>query len=137
MTKCCLFSGSGNYVDMEQQLTLFVDRFEFEREIRPWMTPYRDWSLFILDTQGMKPSHELDNLDSLARLVKSFPARIIGIWSFATWERLKTLDPQAAYSPNVVMLDSPDWCQKLDKALRRYHRRLRNIKDGDDSTRTE
>ena len=137
MTKCCLFSGGGNYKDMESQLTLFVDRFDFEREIRPWMTPYRDWSLFILDTEGMKPSHELDNLESLARLIKSFPARIIGIWSLDTWNKLKTVDASAAYSPNVVMLDSPDWCQQLDKALRRYHRKLRNIKDGDDSQRTE
>ena len=137
MTKCCLFSGGGNYKEMESQLTLFVDRFEFEREIRPWMTPYRDWSLFIFDTEGMKPSHELDNLQSLAKLIKSFPARIVGVWTFDTWDKLKTLDPAAAYSPNVVMLDSPDWCQKLDKSLRRYHRKLRGIKDGDDSQRTE
>ena len=137
MTKCCLFSGGGNYKEMESQLTLFVDRFDFEREIRPWMTPYRDWSLFIFDTEGMKPSHELDNLHSLAKLVKSFPARIIGVWTFDTWDKLKTVDAAAAYAPNVVMLDSPDWCQKLDKALRRYHRKLRNIKDGDDSQRTE
>ena len=137
MTKCLLFSGGGNYKEMESQLTLFVDRFEFEREIRPWMTPYRDWSLFIPDTEGMKPSHELDNLQSLSKLIKSYPARIVGVWTFTTWEKLKTVDPAAAYSPNVIMLDSPDWCQRLDKALRRYNRKLRGMKDGNDKTGTE
>lgn len=131
MTNCCLYAGNGNYQDMEQQLTLFVSRFAFEREVRPWMTPYRDWGLFILDTSGMTPSQELENLDSLAKLIRSFPARIVGIWSAQTFEKLRTVAPDAAYSPNCILLDTPDWCAALHKALRRYQRELRGLNDGE------
>ena len=130
---CCLLAGNGNYQEMEQQLTLFVGRFDFEREVRPWMTPYRDWSVFILDTKGMKPSQELENLDSLGKLIRSFPARVVGIWSRQTFDKLQTVAPDAVRAAYCVLLDTPDWCTVLHKALKRYQRELRGHKDGDNA----
>jgi hypothetical protein len=126
---CCLLIGSGDYKGAEEQLNLFIGRFDFEREVRPWGCPYRNWGLFVLDTSGMTPSQELENLESLAKLIRSFPARIVGIWSAETFEKLRIVAPEAAYSPNCLLLDTPDWCDVLHKALRRYQRELRGLQD--------
>ena len=122
---CCLFSGQGDYRSMEEYLTMYVSRFRFEREIRPFMMAYRDWALYVVDTRGMSASHKFENLTALAKLIRSYPARTVAIWSLETWEDFKSLEPEAAYSRNCLFCDSPDWVEKLVKSLKIYQRKLK------------
>lgn len=123
MLKCCVFSGDGDYKTIKDHMELFVGRFDWEFEIRPFMCPYRDWSIFILDTSGMRPAHELETLEATVKLMRSFPARIVGIWSHQTWEKLVNVaDSTELNSPNCVRLECSDWCNKLAKAIKRHKR---------------
>lgn len=120
---CCLFSGSGDYKDMEGQLNLFIGRFEFQREIRPFMCSYRYWAIYLVDTRNMKPAHEIDFLVELGKLIRSYPARIFAIWSTHTLDRLLEVDPGAVDQKNCVFCDSPDWVDRVIKSLKRYERK--------------
>lgn len=126
MYKCCVYSGEGDYKTIKDQMELFVGRFDWEFEIRPFMCSYRNWALFIIDTNGMKPSKELEMLEATVKLVRSYPARIVGFWSNDTWQKFVNLaDRDQLESENCIRLESPDWCNKLAKAIKRYERQYR------------
>lgn len=127
----CLLSGTGNYQEMEDNLSCYVARFDYEREVRPFMTPYRVWNVFVIDTQSMQASQELVCLQALAKTIKSYPTRIVAIWSKFTWERFSKLEPEAAYAANCILCDTPDWVEQLTKALR-WQQRMRSNVDSEE-----
>lgn len=125
--KACLFSGLGNYQEMEESLSLFVAQFEFTREVRPDTMYGRSWHLYVCDTVGMRPLDEIVVLEEVAKMVRLWPKKAICIWSEATWDRFKQIDPEAAALPNCLRCDVPGWVEKMTinvKRIKRQHRGL-------------
>ena len=125
--KALLLSGVGNYQEIEENLTLYVHRFEFEREVQPHTIYGRKWHFYVVDTTGMRPLDEIRVLEEVAKMIRLWPKKAIVIWTEYTWGRLCEIDREAAAMPNCLRCDIPSWAEKMAKNARRIKRASRDF----------
>lgn len=122
MLNVCALSARHDYLDIENNLSLFIDRCKVYPEIRPFMLNYRSWDVYVIDTRGMQAEHEKKIIRSLGRLISSNPARLVLIWSQHTWSKFVQSGTVFADYENCVYCDTPGWCNQVVKALERVKR---------------
>lgn len=127
--QACIMSGRGNYEEIEGMLNLYVGSFAYDREVRPFMTPYRNWDLYVVDTHSMKPSDTLRLLEGVASMARSYASRIVAVWSRETWEQLANVAPDVINLSNCIFCDGPDWVTQMTKAIRRQDRLRRKFNE--------
>lgn len=125
--KACLLSGIGDYLEMESNLQMYVERFTFEREVKPRELFGTKWHFYVVDTAGMLPLNEIRILEDVADLIRKWPKKAIVIWTEYTWGRLCEIDREAAAMPNCLRCDIPGWVEKMAKNVRRIKRHSRDF----------
>lgn len=126
--KVCMLAPDHKYDDIKEKLCLFIGPCTFETNIYPFMLTHRDFDIYIIDLSYMGFSGMREQFNKLLPIMNLHRASIFAVWDKSTWQELFLYSASSTKSSNIVLCDTPDWCEYILCAISNITRFYSNEK---------